>query len=147
MHRREFASSLALIAVAATSRAASIRAPGPPFWLARRGRARVFLLGFGGAKDDSWLTPPIRRAMLESSQLWLEVGPGRISDQLLDELGLESGRTFFDALQPAVRPRAQAYVEQLDIDRAAIEKQRPWRAFYSLNSAFWSHHPPLYEEV
>jgi uncharacterized protein YbaP (TraB family) len=107
----------------------------------------VFILGFADAKDDSWLTSPIRQAMLHSSELWLEVSPARPNEELLEELGTESGRTFFEALEPEVRERALAYVAQLGISRASIEGQRPWRAFYTLNSAFWSHHQPPYEEV
>lgn len=147
MQRREFASSLVLVAMAAAYGKSLAVAPGPPFWLASRARAQVFIFGFADAKDDSWLTPPIRQAMLHSSELWLEVGPGRANEKLLNGIGLASGRTFFEALDPEVRERTLAYVSQLGISRAAIERQRPWRAFYTINSAFWSQHKLPYEEV
>src|SRR5689334_12097526 len=50
---------------------------GPMFWLAKRGKARVFLMAFGDARadDESWFTPAIRQAFNDSSGFWIEVAP------------------------------------------------------------------------
>jgi len=120
---------------------------GPLFWLARRANARVFILGFADANDESWLTPPIRRAFQGSSELWLEVAPDKADSELINEIGQESGRTFFDELEPPVRERTLAYMAALGIKNESIKTQRPWRAFYTINSAFWSQNKPPYQEV
>jgi uncharacterized protein len=129
--------------------AASSPHRGPLFWLATRGEARVFLLGFAEAKDRSWFSPSIQRAFQESSQLWLEVGhSSRPEDaELMQSLEHESGRTFFDALQPEVRDRTLTYLEALDIKKESVETLRPWKAFYKINSAFWARTKQAYEPV
>jgi uncharacterized protein len=130
---------------------------GPEFWRIARGDARVFLFGFGDAKDRSWFLPSIQHAFQESSELWLEVGVASGLDgdaaakqaaaDRLDKLGHESGRTLFDALEPSVRERLFAYMAELNIDRQSVEALRPWRAYYTIVGAFWSQrkmtHTPL----
>jgi hypothetical protein len=125
--------------------------------MATRGRARVFLLGLGEAKDDSWFTPVIKRAFEQSSQLWLEVGSKTPENQdpkakqadaeLMQQLEHESGRTLFDALQPRVRERTLAFLPTVGIAPQSIETLRPWKAFYAINGAFWSKTKMPYEEV
>jgi uncharacterized protein YbaP (TraB family) len=147
MQRREFTLGLCCLAMAPCVRKSSDPLRGPLFWLATRANARVFILGFADANDESWLTPPIRRALQESSELWLEVAPDKADSELLDEIGQESGRTFFDELEPSVRERTLAYMGALGIKSESIETQRPWRAFYTINSAFWSQNKLPYEPV
>jgi hypothetical protein len=127
------------------------------FWIATRGKARVFLLGFGEAKDDSWFTPVIRKAFEESSELWLEVGSETSQNQdpkakqadaeLMQQLEHESGRTLFDVLQPKVRERTLAFLPTVGITPESVETLRPWKAFYAINGAFWSKTKLPYEEV
>jgi hypothetical protein len=113
----------------------------------------VFLLGFGDAKDDSWFSPPIRRAFESSSSLWLEVAGPSPSDSpetaaRLEQLGHEpDGQSFFGALQPSVRTRALSYMAELGIKRQAVETLRPWRAYYVFMSAFLSKRPLPYTPV
>ena len=132
--------------------------PGPRLWLVQSGSARVYIFGFGEAKDTSWLTPSIRRAFDESAELWIETaGPGASADQSaadraaaaerMRKLGEESGRTLFDVLAPPVRTRTLEYVAKLGIDRDSIARLRPWRAYYSINAAFWSKRAPGYPQV
>src|SRR3954471_11087012 len=73
MSRRDFGAGILSIAIA--GRALGAGAPGaePLLYLATRGRARVFILGFGDAQDDSWMTTRVRRALEASSELCLEV--------------------------------------------------------------------------
>lgn len=123
---------------------------GPLLYLAKRGRARVWLLGFGDAKDDEWVTPLIRRTLLSSSDLWLEVShePGTTPDAASEreKLTLDpAGRSFFDVLEPEVRARAIDYCAQLDIPKEKLAAQRPWSAFYTINGAYWSRHEPAIE--
>jgi len=110
----------------------------------------VYVLGFGDAKDDSWMTPVLSRAFEESSELWLEVGRGseagsddaarQRAAEREKELGTEKpGRSLFDDLDPAVRDRTLAAMDRLGIKKEAMETQRPWRAYYTLNGAYWSH--------
>lgn len=121
---------------------------GPLFFLASRAQTRVYLLGFGEAKDRSWLTAPIERAFHESTDLWLE-GPGpnpkdedpaakQAAADRMDQLGRETGRTLFDALEPPVRDRTLAYLSELGIPRDSVAPFRPWKAYYSIVSAFMS---------
>jgi uncharacterized protein YbaP (TraB family) len=123
---------------------------GPLLYLAARGRARVFIFGFGGAKDDSWLTPRIHRALESSSELWLEVcqdpGPGPDAAKQRENLTHDpAGRSFFDVLDPQVRARAIDYCAQLGIAPEKLAQQRPWSAFYMINGAYWSQHKPTFE--
>src|SRR5438045_8429381 len=54
---------------------------GPMFWVATRGKARVFIMALGDARadDESWFTPAIRQAFNDSSELWIEVAPPEVS--------------------------------------------------------------------
>jgi uncharacterized protein len=48
-------------------------APGPPLWVAERGKARVFLFGQMPVRDTSrWLSSSIDRAFEVSTELWTE---------------------------------------------------------------------------
>ena len=110
----------------------------------------MYVLGFGGAKDESWLTPPVRRAFQSSADLWLEVshdpGPEPDAAAKREELTRDPhGRSFFDVLDPEVRARARDYCAQLGIAPERIEKQRPWSAFYIINGAYWSKHQSTVE--
>jgi uncharacterized protein YbaP (TraB family) len=142
MQRRQVAlalSSLGALAAVRRSIAAKTAVRGPLFWLAERGDARVFILGISDAKDRSWFTPAIQDAFERSSTLWEEIAqpPSMASvDQLYDQYGFDPKRTFFDALDPTVRQRAERYMVELHIDRKSIEHMRPWRAYYVFNSAF-----------
>ena len=161
MRRREFGFALALLPLAAAAQTRDTRSRGPLFWLASRGKARVFLLGFGDAKagDDAWLTPAIRAAFRDSAELWLEVAPPEAAaardtatkardDAEFDRLSHESpGRTFFDELEPRARERVLPYMEALGVKREAVEPLRPWWAYYTINRAYWSHTKLPYEPV
>lgn len=154
MLRRTF--SLAICSLSALTVAPSIAhssdspSRGPLFWLAKRNGARVFILGVGAAKDRAWFTPSIQHALQMSAELWLETAPPEImakDAELMQRLGQDSNRTLFDALDPSVRRRTLAYVAELGIDRASIQAQRPWLAYFTINSAFWSKNSLPYKEV
>jgi uncharacterized protein len=146
--------SVALLLLAPSGEAIPVSMPsahlqGPQLMLARKGDARVFIFGFGEAKDTSWLTPKIRNAFEQSTELWLETAPRNASEsetpaerqasaERIYRLSHETGRTLFDALKPAVRQRTLAYVAELEINVDSIRGLRPWKAYYSLVSAFWS---------
>jgi len=152
---------VALIALPLTGALAQEPSPTsrePRLWVARNGNARVFIFGFGEAKDTSWLTPTIRRAFDQSSQLWLETaGSAPPSTQTpaereaaaerMKRLAHESGRTFFDVLEPPVRRRTLTWLAELGIKRDSVETLRPWRAFSVLVSAFWSTRHMSYTPV
>lgn len=137
---------------------AEVAAPRPRLWLVRSGEAKVYVLGFGEARDTSWLTPSLRRAFEESSELWLEnAGPsgppnppsaeGRLAAERMKRLGYESGRTLFDVLEPAVRERTLAYVEELGMNIDSLRPLRPWRAYSAIVQAFWSKRPATHHQV
>ena len=71
MLRRHFnltLGSLALGSLALRSYATGADAQkGATFWLITRGKGRIFLLGFGEAKDKAWYSPLIQRALQESA--------------------------------------------------------------------------------
>jgi uncharacterized protein YbaP (TraB family) len=150
MKRRDCLLGLATFGLAGVFKdlaAASQRDAGPHFLSITRGNARVFLLGFGEAKDDSWVTPQISQAFDKSSGLWLEVGhsdlsPGPEVQNRIEELSHEKGCTFFDVLKPPVRERTLAYMSELGIKRESVETLRPWRAYYVIMSAFYSTRRP-----
>jgi uncharacterized protein len=158
MLRREFSLAIGSLVLAPYAARSSGPSRGPLFWLVTRGKARVFLLGFADAKDEAWFTPVIERAIRDSSELWLEVGPAQAPDSpdpeakqtnadLMQQLEHESGRTIFDALQPALRSRLSTYMQTLGIKSESLETLRPWRAYYVINSAFWAHRHLPYREV
>jgi hypothetical protein len=127
--------------VAADAAGAAMPVRGPLFWLAKRGNARAYLLGFSEAKDRAWFTPTIREAFEASSELWTEIGPPSPQAspaQLFDKYGRSTDRNFFDALEPPVRDRALAYVAELGIDGKSIESCEPWRAYYIFTSAHFA---------
>lgn len=137
MLRRHF--SLALLAFCGV--ACSLpraRKPEPLMWMAERGQSRIYLLGFAEARDRAWLTPSIERAFDASSELWLETTPEQATPEFVKELAYDNAPTFFDALRPDIRERTIAYVEDLGMDRAAIERMRPWFAYYRINAAFFA---------
>ena len=160
IRRREFTWALALMPFAARVRA-SIPRRGPLFWQARRGKARVFLLAFGDAKadDQAWLTPAIRQAFNDSSELWLEVAPPEASagrdaaTKARDDAEYERlshappGHSFFDELEPRARERLLPYMAELGVKREAIEPLRPWWAYYTINRVFWAKTKLPYESV
>ena len=161
MVRREFCLSLALLPLAARAQTPASSPRGPLFWLATRGKARAFLMGFGDgrADDQSWFTPAIRKAFQDSSELWLEVAPPEASaardaatkardDAEFDRLSHEPpGRTFFDELEPRARERVLPYMAELGVKREAVEPLRPWWAYYTINRAFWAQTKLPYETV
>ena len=150
MLRRHFGTGMLLLALARRVGAAHHVPEGTPLQLLERGRARVFIFGFGNARDDSWETAELRRAFNASSALWLEVshdpGPEPDAESKREQLTRNAdGRTFFDVLEPAVRARAREYCGQLGISEERISPQRPWSAFYTINGAYWSRHEPAFE--
>ncbi|HKP29473.1 MAG TPA: TraB/GumN family protein [Gemmatimonadales bacterium] len=132
---------------------------GPPFWVARKGDATVYILGFGESRDTSWLTPAIRTAFQASSALWLETaGPNssappqdesakRAAAERMDKMAHESGRTLFDALEPPVRQRTLDYLAELGISPDSVKTFRPWRAYYTVVSGFYSKRKMPYDAV
>jgi hypothetical protein len=161
MPRREFGLALAILPLAALVQGRGMPPRGPLFWQATRGKARVFLLGFGDAKadDEAWLTPAIRNALRDSSELWLEVAPPEASasrdavtkardDAEFNRLSHEPpGRTFFDELEPRARERLLPYMAELGVKQEAVEPLRPWWAYYTINRAFWARTKLPYEAV
>jgi uncharacterized protein YbaP (TraB family) len=108
------------------------------------------MLGYGEAKDDSWATSGVRRALESSADLWLEVGhePGPEPDAAASRERLThdpAGRSFFDVLEPETRARALDYCARLGIAPERLAPQRPWSAFYAINGAYWSRHKPSVE--
>jgi uncharacterized protein YbaP (TraB family) len=151
MLRRDFGIGMLSIALAQRAGAALKPNKGEPLRILERGHARVYLLGFGEAKDESWATPEVRRAFHASSELWLEVShdPGSEPDSAAQREQLSrnpDGRSFFDVLDPQVRVRARDYCAQLGIAPETIEPQRPWSAFYTINGAYWSQHKASFEQ-
>jgi uncharacterized protein len=140
MLRRDFTRALGALALAPVCVAASDTAAAkPPFWLARQRRARVYLLGFGEAHDRSWLTPSIRQAFESSSQLWLEIDQSRPIEEInpvIQKYGNDPSRTFLDSLEPRVRERAIAYMNELEIKPESVRTMRPWFAYYTFAMAF-----------
>jgi uncharacterized protein len=150
MWRRRLRSAMMAVALGGTltsQRGGPSR--GPQLWLISRGGTRVYVFGFGEARDSSWLSPPIRNAFEQSSQLWLETAlASAATDQSPAEqqataerlyaMGHESGRTLFDALERPVRKRTLAYLAELGVPKDSVQTLRPWRAYYSIVSAFWS---------
>ena len=100
MKRRHLGLGILSFALAHRTLAAVVQGT-PLLHVAKRGHSRVYLFGFGEAKDDSWLTPSIRRAFESSSDLWLEVGqapsPAPDAAKQREQLTHDpAGRSFFE---------------------------------------------------
>ena len=138
--RREVLRTLTAALATVQAPAALARSSGPLLWLASKGRGRVYLFPIAEAKDRSWYMTKVRQAFEASKELWLELGAPPTQERLsalYEELGHESsGRTFFDALDPATKVRALRYLKELDISRESIAPLRPWLAYYTLVTAF-----------
>jgi uncharacterized protein YbaP (TraB family) len=161
MQRRAFNLALCFTALTPGAFAAEPTVRGPAFWVIRRGKARIYLLGFGEGKvtDESWFTPTIRSAFGDSSVLWLETAPAeavkypddmakaRAHDEYEGLRHEPAGRRLFDELEPTVRERLLAYMAELGVKKEAVENLRPWAAYYVINGAFWSKQTLPYESV
>jgi uncharacterized protein YbaP (TraB family) len=107
--------------------------------MAQKRKARVYLFGFGEARDRSWFTPAIQRAFESSSQLWLEIDQSRPFSEvnaIIEQQGRSPDRKFLDSLDRTVRARAVAYLQELDIKPETVETMRPWFAYYTFATAF-----------
>jgi hypothetical protein len=60
------------------------------------------VFGFGEAKDTSWLTPSIRRAFEQSSELWLEICAS-VLDVPIERTIVEQGSAFGAAIERLAR--------------------------------------------
>src|SRR5689334_22163378 len=82
MQRREFGFGMLALLLAHRALATAVPTPRLPLRLFTRRQARVYVLGFGDARDESWATPELRRAFQSSADLWLEVShdPGTEPD-------------------------------------------------------------------
>jgi uncharacterized protein YbaP (TraB family) len=161
MLRRDFSLALCSLGFATAAVHSFAIAPAqPPFWVANRGKSRVYLLGFAEAKDNAWFTPTIEKAYRESSELWMETatyaggGPddsevaNREFNAVIAKFGLEPpGRSFFDDLEPQCRERTLAFIKNLGIKKETLDPQRPWLGYYAINGAFWASKPKTSFEI
>jgi uncharacterized protein len=154
VRRRDFM-ALALLPLTGMGRATiqdPARSGGPHFLFVSRDTSRVFLLGCGEARDESWFSSPIQRAFDSSSSLWLETAPPGAPESQADaarieQLRREPGRSFFDALEPSVRSRVSLYINELGIKQESIESLRPWKAYYVIMSAYYANTKLSYQTV
>jgi uncharacterized protein len=112
---------------------------GPNVWLIERGDARVYVFGFAGAQDRSWLSPTLESAFDASSDVWFEVPPpsvpGAISP-VVQELGYDRSRSLFDVLEPDLARRTLEAATALGIARERLEPMRPWLAREVIQRAY-----------
>src|SRR5262245_17645535 len=104
---------------------------GPLVWIAERGEARVYIFGFGEARDRSWLSPTIERVLKESDEVWFETPQGNAlppSAAVLQEIGYDTTRPLSSSLDPALYVRTKAMAESLGMDLSRLETMRPWMA-------------------
>jgi uncharacterized protein YbaP (TraB family) len=161
MLRRDFSLALCFLVFAPLAAHSAANPPvRPPFWVAARGKSRVYLLGFAEAKDNAWLTPTIEKAYRESSEVWMETaayaggGPddGEVAkrefNDVIAKYGLEPpGRSFFDDLEPRCRERTLTFIKNLGIKKEVLDPQRPWLGYYTINGAFWASKPKTSFEI
>jgi len=137
--RRALAGIGTAIAMRSSIATPQVRVHGPILWLVSRGPGHVYLFPFGEARDRSWYTHKVQRALHSSSELWLELGapppPERLK-AIYRTLGRESGRTFLEALDERTRSRALKYMQELAIDPRTVRSLRPWLAYYTFVAAF-----------
>jgi uncharacterized protein YbaP (TraB family) len=113
--------------------------PGPVLWVVERNDARVYLFGFGEAKDRSWLSPAIEQAFAESAEVWFEVPPANPSagmSPVVQELGYARDRNLFDVLGPELAARTMSAAAELGIARERLEPMRPWLAREVIQRAY-----------
>lgn len=101
----------------------------PPAWTVQRDDATIFLFGVRpGARDTGWITDAIGAAIAACDEFWRETPPEEdvTSSPLLAELGLSPDVPLCDRLDDVTRKQLDAVTEVLSIDRAALERLRPW---------------------
>ncbi len=132
---------------------ASAAAPPPPphpiLWLVERNGAKVWIFGEADTRDQSWLTPHIRRAFDESDEIWFEApkpdpsakvdSEQKQSDDLDRTLGYDMEHSLFDQLDPKLSVRLLAAANTYGVPRADLEHARPWMAYFVLNHGYWAH--------
>ncbi len=133
---------------AARARAAN-RPIDPPLYVARRSGApgRVYLFGSAITTNHDWLTPSIKAAMDESTELWQEDSPTPcvFNRKLNMELGTRRSGQLFDDLTPAQQSRVAHAAKALGISLDLLQKTLPWGAGAIVASADYPRHMSTYK--
>lgn len=114
-------------------------ASGPLIWVVERGDSRVYILGFGEARDRSWLSPTIERVLAESDEVWFETPQGNSqppSAAVLQEIGYDTSKPLSTALDPALYERTKSMAASLGMDLARLDTMRPWMARTAIQRAY-----------
>ncbi len=121
----------------------------PPLYLAWRNGApgRVYIFGSAITTNHSWLTPKIKAAMDQSTELWQEDSPTpcAFNAKLNIELGTRRSGRLFDDLTPAQQARVTHAARALRISLDLLQKMRPWGAGAVVASADYPRHMSTYK--
>jgi uncharacterized protein YbaP (TraB family) len=116
--------------------------PDPLLRVAQRQRGKVYLFGFADAKDESWLTLKVQRALDETTELWVETpppggtAPPAGMSPVITELGYDRARDLFTVLPPDLSKRVEAYAAKLDLTRERLSPMKPWLAREAIQRAW-----------
>ena len=136
--------SLGALAPAATARALATSDAQPLLWVVEARNAKVYVFGFGDAKDRSWLTPPIKQAFQESQEVWFETPRLGSVPTGAPPAGAPAARarptsppaSLFDVLGPKLSERVLAAAMKYGVPRERLEHVRPWQAYFVINGAY-----------
>jgi hypothetical protein len=111
-----------------------------PFWELRRGGARVYLFGDGGAVTDPWTSPRIEAAFDASAVFWKETPDGSPDRSRAIAAGIDRGRPLSSWLTPAQKDRVAAAATDAGMSYGALEAMKPWLASVVLTNTFNQHY-------
>lgn len=100
------------------------------------------MFGFASARDETWLTPKVAKALEQSDDLWVETpppspGPPPLgASSVVQELGYDRSRDLFTVLPPDLAARTLAYGEKLGVTRERMAPMRPWLAREAIQRAY-----------
>jgi hypothetical protein len=102
-----------------------------PFWEVRSGRAKVFIVGDGGAATAPWRSERIERALAECGSFWREETPGDLGPAVQAKLiaaGTNPARPLSAWLTPAQQRRVRDAVVRVGATYERIAMFEPWLA-------------------
>ena len=121
----------------------------PALWKAQSSSATVYLFGTVHVLPlndaGNWLTPAVRKALADSTELWTEADIGDLAGNVgaIRHYGLDAAHTIEEQLPPAYRARYDRDMVRTGVPSALAAHARPWLAEILLNQAALQQAGPM----
>ena len=121
----------------------------PALWVARSSTSAVYLFGtvhMLPANDTGvWMTPVVRKALADSSELWTEADVGDLAGNVgaIRHYGMDAQHSIAEQLPPAYRERFGQEIARSGVPSALVAHARPWLAEILLNAAALQRAGPI----